>query len=173
MEQMRDLVKKVLDEAFLMSLATVDESGPWVSDLIFIYDDDFNIYWLSQENTRHSQAILKNNQVAASITVSNNQGEDNIGLQLEGQAEKLEGDDLKLAMKHCLKRKKTPPEKEGEILDPRESWHKLTPEKIELIYEPLWGFSKQNLPDIKKGIRDKGHPFKAWPCEVYEVRRGS
>ncbi|MDO8498327.1 MAG: pyridoxamine 5'-phosphate oxidase family protein [bacterium] len=130
MEELKKLVKEILDQAYIMSLATVDESGPWVSDLVFVYDDDFTIYWLALPNTRRSQAILKNPKVAASITVSNNQGEDNVGLQLEGIAEKIEGDILEIATKHLNKRKKPAPTKEGEIFEGNQCWYKLKPSKI-------------------------------------------
>lgn len=145
MDEIRNLVKEVLEQAYILSLATIDEGGLWVSDLVFVYDDQFNIYWLSAEDIRHSQAILKNNRVAASVTVSNNQGEDNIGLQLAGTVEKIDGDILAIATKHRLKRKKPAP-KLGEILENNTlTWYKLKPTKIQLIYEPLWGFEKKDL----------------------------
>lgn len=144
MEDLRKIVDEVLEKGYLMSLATVDENGPWVSDVIFV-NENLNIYWLSSENTRHSKAILKNSKTAATITLSNGQGEKNIGLQIEGNTEKIEGDVFEMAKKHRVKRNKPLPVKEGEILDPGESWYRLTPKKIEIIYEPLWGFEKKNL----------------------------
>src|SRR3989344_9137677 len=143
MEDLKKIVGEILDQGYLMSLGTLDESGPWVSDVIFV-NDGLDIYWLSLENTRHSKAILKNPKVAATITISNNAGEKNIGLQIEGIAEKIEGDVFEIAKKHRLKRNKPVPEKEGEILDPGESWYKLSPTKIEIINEPLWGFEKKS-----------------------------
>lgn len=144
MEDLKKIVGEILDQGYLMSLGTIDESGPWVSDVIFV-NDDVNIYWISTENTRHSGAILRNTKVAASITISNKGGEKNIGLQIEGVAEKIEGDVFEMAKKHRTKRNKPIPEKEGEMLDPGESWYKLSPTKIEIINEPLWGFSKKTL----------------------------
>jgi uncharacterized protein YhbP (UPF0306 family) len=145
MEDLEKLVKSILDQGYLMSLATVDESGPWVSDLIFV-PEDLNLYWISEEDTRHSKAILQNSKVAATITISNRGGEDNVGLQIEGLAEKVEGDILEIAIKHRLKRNKPAPKAVGEILDPEESWYLLKPTKIEIIYEPKWGFDKKELP---------------------------
>lgn len=144
MREVEKLIKDILERGYLMSLATVDKSGPWVADVIFV-PMGFNLYWLSEEKTRHSQAILKNPKVAVTITLSNKQGEDNIGLQIEGNAEKIDGDILEIATKHRLKRKKPAPKTLGEILGPGESWYKLTPKKIELIYEPKWGFKKKVL----------------------------
>lgn len=98
-------------------------------------------FW--EKATRHSQAISKNHIVAATITISNNPGEKNIGLQIEGIAEKVEGDMLEVARQHRKKRGKPEPEKEGETLDEGKSWYQLKPTKIELIYEPLFGFEKK------------------------------
>lgn len=145
MEDLKRITREILDQAYILSLGTVDENGPWVSDLVFVYDDNFNIYWLSLPDTRHSQAIEKNPQVSASVTISYKQGEDNIGLQLEGFARKIEGDILEIATKHLLKRKKPAPKKEGEIFEANQSWYKLKPTKIQIIYEPLWGFEKKDL----------------------------
>jgi uncharacterized protein YhbP (UPF0306 family) len=113
--------------------------------VIFIADQEWNIYWLSKTAARHSQSISKNSSVAASITVSNGQGEDNIGLQVEGVASKLAGDNLELATKHLAKRKKPAPKSLGEILNVGQSWYCLKPRRLELIYEPLFGFTKKSL----------------------------
>ncbi len=50
-----------------------------------------------------------------------------------------------MAVKLRLKKKKQPPKNEGEILDPGESWYRLKPEKIELIYNRLFGFEKKMI----------------------------
>ncbi len=145
MEGLKEIAISILDGSYLMSIATVDENGPWVSDVVYVNDDDFNIYWLSQESTRHSNAILKNPKVAATITLSNVGGTPNIGLQIQGTAEKVNGNIFDMAVKHRLKRHKLPPSKEDVFLDPGEFWYKIIPTKIEIIYEPLWKFEKKEL----------------------------
>ena len=45
MFNVRERTLEVLKQTHLMSLATVDDGGVWVSDVIFIYDDNLNIYW--------------------------------------------------------------------------------------------------------------------------------
>ncbi len=127
-----------------MSLAIVDGNGPWVSDVVYV-NDGTSLYWLSEEKTRHSQAILKNPKVAVAITLSNRRGEKNVGLQIEGMAKKVEGNIYEMAVKHRLKRKKEPPRGEERFLDEGESWYKLTPTKIELIHEPKFGYNKKVL----------------------------
>ena len=145
MENIRQLVESVLENGFLLSLGTVDPSGIWVSDVIYVHDASLNIYWLSHVEARHSKAIMVNPKVAGTITISNNPGALNIGLQIDGIAEKVEGDILEIATKHRVKRGKAPPSKEGEILDSGESWYRLKPTKIELIHEPLFGSEKKVL----------------------------
>ncbi|MEX2028789.1 MAG: pyridoxamine 5'-phosphate oxidase family protein [Candidatus Curtissbacteria bacterium] len=143
-EDIRRLVLEILEQGQNMSLGTYD-GEVWVNDVMYVYDGDFNIFWLSLDKTRHSKAILEHSQVAATITISNNAAEENIGLQIEGMAEKIEGDVFEMAKKHRLKRGKPEPEKEGEILDPGEAWYMLKPARIELIYESLFGYEKKVL----------------------------
>ncbi len=145
MEQLKQLVNEVLEKSYLLSLATLDQNGIWVADVIYVFDSEFNLYWLSQPTTRHSQAILKNPNVAASITLTEKPGEPDIGIQLEGKAQKIEGDILPIAIKHATKRNKPLPRKEGEIFEIGQSWYKITPTRIELIYKPLFGRTRQTL----------------------------
>ncbi|MEX1997054.1 MAG: pyridoxamine 5'-phosphate oxidase family protein [Candidatus Andersenbacteria bacterium] len=139
----RQLIQGVLDKGYLMSLATVDESGIWAADVIYVHDDDLNIYWMSDPDVRHSQAIVKNNHVAGTITVSG-QGEDNLGTQFEGVAEKIHGDRYDLAVKHYKKRNKPAPKQDEDVLQ-GDSWYILKPKKFELISERWYGFEKQKL----------------------------
>ena len=144
MEDLGKIVKEILDQGYLMSLGTYDESGPWVSEVLFV-NDGVSLYWLSSVNTRHSKAVVLSHKAAATITLANKLGDKEVGLQIEGKAEKIEGDVFKIAKKHRIKRGKPVPEKEGDILGPNESWYKLTPTKIEIINAPLWGFAKKSL----------------------------
>lgn len=137
-------MKEVLKKGYLMSLATYDNGGIWVSDVIYVCDDELNIYWMSDSNTRHSQAILKNPQVAGTITVSG-KGEANLGIQFGGASSKIEESRPDLAVKHRVKRGKSLPGSEQDILEGDESWYMVKPETIELIYEKLFGFKKQKL----------------------------
>lgn len=145
MKDVREIAKLIFEKGYLMSLGTVDEGGVWVSDLIYVNDENFNIYWLSRVDTRHSKAIMQNPKVACAITVNNDKEGQDMGLQIEGIVEKIEGDILEIATKHRLKRGKPVPKNLGEILDPGESWYKLKPTKIEVIYQPLFGYNKQTL----------------------------
>lgn len=142
-----DIKKRVLEvlaSTHLMSLATENDGGMWVADVIFVYDDDLKIYWMSDPNTRHSQAILKNPEVAGTITVSNKSGESNFGIQFSGHAEKIDGARYDLALKHLAKRGHPAPLPTDDVLD-GDSWYTLTPSKIRLIDEANFGFAAQDV----------------------------
>ena len=141
--EIKQPIKEVLDKGYLMSIATIDDSGVWVCDVIFIHDNDLNIYWMSDPEVRHSQAIHKDSKVAGTITVSD-AGEDNFGIQFEGIAEKIEGNKHDLALRHYAKRKKVAPKESDDVLG-GDSWYILRPKKIELICEKLFGFDKKKI----------------------------
>lgn len=139
----KQLIREVLDKGYLMSLATLDEGGVWVADVIYVHDDELNIYWMSDPVARHSKAVPKNSTVAGTITVSG-AGEDNLGIQFEGVAEKIDGSRHDLAVKHYKKRRKSVPKEHDDVLQ-GDSWYIFKPKKIELICEKLFGFEKQKL----------------------------
>lgn len=139
--ELKQLIHEVLGSGYLMSLGILDDGGVWVADVIYIYDDDLNIFWMSDLGARHSQAILKRPQVAGTITVSGS-GEDNLGIQFSGMAKKIDGPRFDLALKHYAKRKKPAPKETDDVLE-GDSWYELKPNKIELIHEKLFGFEKK------------------------------
>lgn len=143
MENLNQIVASILEKGFLMSLATVDKNGVWVCDVIYVHDSKFNIYWISNINTRYSNAILGSPKIAATITISNNSVEINLGLQIEGNAQQFKKDIPDLIVQHRLKRGKSATGESREILDDDESWYMIKPTKIEIIDEKLWGFSKK------------------------------
>ena len=138
------LIKEILENGYLMSLATVDDGGPWVSDVIYLHDDDMNIYWMSNHTSRHSQALLKNPHVAGTITASLPK-QPGLGIQFSGTAKKIDGPHPELSKKHRTKRDKPLPNDGEDILQGDESWYCITPKVMELIHEPLLGFKKEKL----------------------------
>ena len=156
------LVREVMDKGRVMSLGVVDKKGPWVAVLNYVYDDAFNVYWISNSRTRHSAAIMKNGKAAASVYLNDayvkkespaSAGDKfyifRICVQMEGKARKIKTDEIKhnkevfsLVLKH---RKLAPYEKGYTLSVKNNSWYMLTPSKIELIYEPVFGLKRQLL----------------------------
>lgn len=141
MDEVRDKVLEVLEKGYVISLGTVDTGGAWVTDLVYVHDDELNVYWFSYDTPRHSTALTANPKVAGTITLSANTKDPDIGLQIEGVAEKIEDLEGKIALSYNAKKGRATPW----ILKEGQFWYRLKPTKIELIYEPLFGFDKKTL----------------------------
>lgn len=144
MPDIRPVIRDVLEKGYLLSLATTDEGGVWVADVIYVHDDDFNIYWMSDPEARHSKAVAGNPNVAGAIAVSG-PGENNLGIQFSGRAEKIAGSRYDLIVKHFLKRKKLTLPKETDDVLQGDFWYVVRPTKIDLICEKEFGFDKQSI----------------------------
>lgn len=70
-----------------MQLATTSNDKPWVCSVYYVADKQHNIYWLSWPSRRHSQNILAQPNVAATIAVKYDKPV--IGVHVEGEAEKV------------------------------------------------------------------------------------
>lgn len=84
--------KKYIDEALQATeyccLATVDQKGVWSNPVYYAWDDQYNLYFISQMHSRHMQNLTKNSRVAISVFKTEQKG-DVVGIQLEGDAEIL------------------------------------------------------------------------------------
>ena len=139
---------EVLEKTHLMSLATRDAGGLWVADVVFIFDDDLNVYWMSSPQTRHLKAISENGEAAGTITFSTASKMPNLGIQFSGSAEKIDGPRYDLALKH-MKKRSHPEPKETDDVPHGNSWYVLRPLKIDLIDEEHFGYEKKTF-DFKK-----------------------
>lgn len=130
-----------------MSLGVADGEGPWVADVIFIHDSDLNIYWISDADTRHSRAIERTGHISGSITQSVGPGTLDLGIQFEGTAERMEGVQFSLLVRHLRKRghKKPKLEEAAKILD-GDLWYHCKPTKLYLIDEEHFGYDRQEVP---------------------------
>ncbi len=60
--------KYIIKNNDFMVLSTADSSGkPWVSPVSFVYDDDYNLYWVSYKEALHSKNIELRPEVAIVI----------------------------------------------------------------------------------------------------------
>ncbi len=89
----KDEVTTYLASTQIMQLSTSNNEQPWTATVYFAYDSNLNIYWLSRSDRRHSQDIEKNSKVSGAIAKLHTYGEKVRGVQLEGIAEKLMGDE--------------------------------------------------------------------------------
>lgn len=144
-DELQQLTRTVLDRGYLLSLGIVDEDGPWVADVIYIFDEEFNLYWMSKPTRRHSKAIDGGHtRVAAAIAVTQGPDQPDEGLQISGVAQRLEelsGDLLKQWMR---KMNRAFESGLGIVLD-EHVWYKLVPDRIELIYQEKFGYDRQKV----------------------------
>jgi uncharacterized protein YhbP (UPF0306 family) len=137
------LTEEILRETYLLSLATKDNRGIWVADLIFVSDDAFNLYWISKPFRRHSMAIHADGEVAATITLTDGPEMPDKGLQIHGTAELVKEVPTKIIERYLRKRKKDTQPEDGWLGEHK--WYKLTPDQIELIYQPEYGYERQQV----------------------------
>lgn len=93
MAEIKDEVKTYLASTQLMQISTSSNDQPWTATVYFAFDSNLNIYWLSRSDRRHSLDIEKNPKVSGAIAKLHTYGEKVRGVQFEGVAEKLKGND--------------------------------------------------------------------------------
>jgi nitroimidazol reductase NimA-like FMN-containing flavoprotein (pyridoxamine 5'-phosphate oxidase superfamily) len=57
--------KYIIEHNNFMTISTANASGkPWISPVGFVYDDNYNLYWVSYKNALHSTNIQNRPEVA-------------------------------------------------------------------------------------------------------------
>ena len=147
MYNLKKLVEEILTEGYLMHLATSLYNKPWSATVAYNHNAAFYIYWLSYEQTRHSEHIAKNPNVSATIMVTNEKYETR-GLQLEGKAE-MTTDDKQFFAIEAKYRKRTGRPMPKDLDEAKEAGgrilYKLTPSKIYIHHEPLFGYERKEV----------------------------
>lgn len=144
-DKLQQLTRKVLERGYLLSLGIVDDEGPWVADVIYIFDDDFNLYWMSTPHRRHSKAIDSgSSRVATAIAVTQGPVMPDEGLQISGVAQRVQNpsDDL---LKQWMRKMNRAFEAGLGIVLNEHVWYKLVPDRIELIYQGKFGYNRQKV----------------------------
>ena len=122
---LKGLIKKYLEEAKLMQLATSLGDKPWVCSVWFAADKDLNIYWFSSTNRRHSKEVLKNPNVAGAIVLPHTPDDPPRGIQFSGVANVLEdGKEIEKVISIYSKRI-FPKGKISEFMNNKEKPHKF------------------------------------------------
>jgi nitroimidazol reductase NimA-like FMN-containing flavoprotein (pyridoxamine 5'-phosphate oxidase superfamily) len=91
--------KRILAECTYMVIGTSTKEGePWIAPVLYVYDKEYNIYFLSAVDAVHSENILKNPKVSISIFDSHQKIGISEGVQIEGRAELVEKAEIKKAI---------------------------------------------------------------------------
>jgi hypothetical protein len=95
---LRARVLEYLRAHHVMTLATHGVEGPWAA-AVFYANDGFTLYWLSAPASRHSVNLVRSPRVAATIQEDYADWPEIKGLQLEGIACEISGDEERKARK--------------------------------------------------------------------------
>ncbi len=91
--------KRILSECTYMVVGTSTNDGkPWIAPMLYVYDKDYSLYFLSAVDAVHSENILKNPNVSIAIFDSHQKIGISDGIQIEGRAELVEKDEIKKAI---------------------------------------------------------------------------
>lgn len=94
----KSFIQDYLSKMQLMLLSTSSGNQPWVTPVYYAFDANLNLYWLSNSEKRHSKELEKNPKVGGAIVVPHNYGDKVRGLQFEGEARKLAGEELEMGI---------------------------------------------------------------------------
>jgi uncharacterized protein YhbP (UPF0306 family) len=86
---LRTEIALYLDSHNSMSVATSQLDRPWSAAVYYVHDTQFNLYFLSEDKSRHSRNISANCKVAVTINEDPDDWRKIRGLQMEGQASKI------------------------------------------------------------------------------------
>ena len=142
--ELREYVLGVLRDAYVLSLGVSDADGVWVSDVTYVYDDDYNLYWVSQPTARHSGVAGTGAQVAGTIHAGVHADAER-AIQLSGTLAVLEGPQPDLVQKLNAKIGSGKSYTVEGLLAGGLRWYKLTPTRIELHHSDPFGWNRQKV----------------------------
>lgn len=87
----RDDIRRMLECHNTLTLATVREGLPWAATVFYASDERLNLYFVSDQRTRHAQDMVTDSRVALAIDADVDNWNEVRGLQIEGRAVPVEG----------------------------------------------------------------------------------
>ena len=88
-----DEVRGLIDAHAYLTLATTDGTRPWANAVEYVTDQDGNLYFVSRTSSQHGRNIGERAPVVVVIFDSNQPSMTGIGVQIEGTAIRLDGQD--------------------------------------------------------------------------------
>lgn len=88
---LRAEIRRMLEGHNTLTLATAAAALPWAATVFYASDAEFNLYFVSDHRTRHAREMAANPRVALAINADVDNWNDVRGLQVEGQAARVDG----------------------------------------------------------------------------------
>jgi uncharacterized protein YhbP (UPF0306 family) len=86
-------VRHFIQSHFTLTLATSDGASPWAAALFYVSDREFNLYFVSDPDTRHVRDGLATGRVAVAIHGAHQPWATIAGVQMEARLEQVEESD--------------------------------------------------------------------------------
>ena len=91
-DYLKNLIQRIelsLTNHYTISIATAAKEESWSASVFYVSDQKLNIYFISFDESKHIQGILKNKRVSATINQDVSDWMQIKGLQLQGVAYKV------------------------------------------------------------------------------------
>lgn len=103
--------RQIIGEILYLTLATADAQGrPWCTPVFTAHDEDYNFYWASGFEARHSKNIRENERVGATVYDSRSPDGEGQAVYMDGSAQELDHhtwhEGVVLLRQRCLKPEK-------------------------------------------------------------------
>lgn len=84
------MAKHIITSNQYLTLGTSNQHGEfWLSPVAYAYDNKFNFYFISLPTSKHSQNLNTNSHVVFTIFNSQQNFGEGVGLQIEGEAKRI------------------------------------------------------------------------------------
>jgi len=91
-DHLKNLIQRIelsLTDHYTISIATAAKEESWSASVFYVSDQKLNIYFISFDESKHIQDVLKNKRVSATINQDVSDWMQIKGLQLQGVAYKV------------------------------------------------------------------------------------
>ena len=91
-DHLKNLIQRIelsLTNHYTISIATAAKEESWSASVFYVSDQKLNIYFISFDESKHIQGILKNKRISATINQDVSDWMQIKGLQLQGVAYKV------------------------------------------------------------------------------------
>jgi nitroimidazol reductase NimA-like FMN-containing flavoprotein (pyridoxamine 5'-phosphate oxidase superfamily) len=89
-----EAVKKIIESNTYITIATSDGERPWITPVFFAHDKEYNFYWSSFSEVKHSLLISKNPNIAAIIFDSSSPEGQGDGVYIQGTAHEVAEEEI-------------------------------------------------------------------------------
>jgi uncharacterized protein len=101
-DETRQAIRRMLEAHNTVTLATCEGDRPWATTVFFASDAELNLYFVSDQRTRHGRNLAISGRVAGAVNPDCGSWAEVRGVQLEGRVTVLEGTTRLAALKRYL-----------------------------------------------------------------------